>query len=306
VSTDPENPLGIKPSTFKLIDEALLIQEEDAQAAGTLGFMARAMVMATLPHKNPKTNRFTRKNGNYTLSISAPFENVGLPYGTYPRLLLAWISTEAVKTKKQELVLGKSLSGFMSSLGLIPTGGRWGTISRLKDQMDRLLSANFACRYDGVIANRAGVQTLKLDVAKSFEFWWEPKNPNQGSLWDSTLTLSTSFYDEVISNPIPVDLRALKALKGSAMALDIYTWATWRVFTARGKKVRIPWPLLQAQFGSAYADTRSGQQAFRRNFMKQLMRVKTVYPDLNIDKFEHGILLLPSRPHIKQVQPVDK
>jgi hypothetical protein len=76
--------IHIKPSILKLIDEALLIQEEDAKEAGTLGFMARAMViiMATLPHKNPKKDRFTRRNGNYTLSISAMAADVGLPYGT--------------------------------------------------------------------------------------------------------------------------------------------------------------------------------------------------------------------------------
>ena len=35
-----------------------------------------------------------------------------------PRLLLAWISTEAVRTQIREIVLGKSLSEFMRSLGI--------------------------------------------------------------------------------------------------------------------------------------------------------------------------------------------
>ncbi len=153
----------------------LLIQEEDAKEAGTLGFMARAMVMATLPHKNPKKDRFTRRNGNYTLSITTMFDGVGLPYGTYPRLLLAWISTEAVRTKEPELILGRSLSGFMSELGLIPTGGRWGSISRLKNQMDRLFSARFACRY----ADDERRSVVKMDIVDKFDLWWEPKDPNQ-------------------------------------------------------------------------------------------------------------------------------
>ena len=34
-----------------------------------------------------------------------------LPYGNLPRLLLAWVSTEAVRTQSRVLVLGKSLSG---------------------------------------------------------------------------------------------------------------------------------------------------------------------------------------------------
>jgi hypothetical protein len=42
-----------------------------------------------------------------------------------PRILLAWMTTEAVRTQSRELVLGDSLSRFMRSLDLVPTGGRW-------------------------------------------------------------------------------------------------------------------------------------------------------------------------------------
>ncbi len=47
--------------------------------------------------------------------------SVGLPYGMVPRLLIAWVTTEAVRIRERELVLGESLSGFMSELdGLLP------------------------------------------------------------------------------------------------------------------------------------------------------------------------------------------
>ncbi len=47
----------------------------------------------------------------------------GLPYGTYPRLLLAWLNTEAVRTKERTIILGHSLSEFMRQLDLIPEPG---------------------------------------------------------------------------------------------------------------------------------------------------------------------------------------
>lgn len=72
----------------KLITEALAIEEESAKKAGALGFMARAMVQTTLPHKAVKGNEFTRSNGHFTLSMLAP-SAIGLPYGNIPRLLLA-------------------------------------------------------------------------------------------------------------------------------------------------------------------------------------------------------------------------
>ena len=90
----------------KLITEALVIEAEEAKSADALGFMARAMVQATLPHKRIEGAEFTRTNGNFTLSITAP-SGIGLPYGSIPRLLLSWITTEAVQTKQRELELGR-------------------------------------------------------------------------------------------------------------------------------------------------------------------------------------------------------
>ena len=61
--------------------------------------------------------QYIRKNGPYTLVMSAVGENGRLPYGNLPRLLLAWVSTEAVRTQRRELILGRSLSEFMRKLG---------------------------------------------------------------------------------------------------------------------------------------------------------------------------------------------
>ena len=46
-----------------------------------------------------------------------------LPYGNLPRLLLAWVCTEAVRTQCRELVLGKSLSEFMRKLDIYSDSG---------------------------------------------------------------------------------------------------------------------------------------------------------------------------------------
>lgn len=48
--------------------------------AGALGFMARAKVQATLPHRKVDGNEFERRNGAFTLSLMAPAK-IGLPYG---------------------------------------------------------------------------------------------------------------------------------------------------------------------------------------------------------------------------------
>lgn len=130
----------------KLIADALAIEAESARKAGALGFMARAMVQTTLPHSRVEGNEFTRSNGHFSLTMLAP-SAIGLPYGNIPRLLLAWLTTEAVRKKERLIPLGDNLSSFMRELGLVPTGGRWGTITRLREQTERLFSCSVSCRY---------------------------------------------------------------------------------------------------------------------------------------------------------------
>ena len=278
----------ITKSLERILAEAVAIEDEAAKEAGALGFMTRAMVQATMPHRDPKVNEFRRRNGNYTLTMLAPSE-IGLPYGVIPRLLLAWISTETVRTQERTLVLGDNLSGFMRQLDLVPTGGRWGTITRLRGQMQRLFSCMVTCSYDS--GNRFALKNV--NIASEVNLWWEPKAPDQVGLWESTLKLSEEFYREVIDYPIPVDMRALKALKKSPLALDVYIWLTYRMSYLKDATV-IPWPLLMAQFGADYGRER----AFKEAFIEALRKVLTIYSDAKVEPTPQGLQLKPSRPHI--------
>jgi hypothetical protein len=130
----------IPKRTMRLLEQAVQIADQDAQETGDVGFTARSLVLCTLPHSKPKGNEFSRTNGHFTLTMLAP-SKVGLPYGTVPRLLVAWISTEIVRTKSKTLTLGSSLSEFLRELGLSRQGGQRGDITRLREQMRRL----FAC-----------------------------------------------------------------------------------------------------------------------------------------------------------------
>ena len=62
-----------------------------------------------------------------------------LPFGNIPRLLLAWVCTEAVRTQSRHLILGASLSEFMGKLGMDCVGG---ARTRLRNQMRRLFNAH--------------------------------------------------------------------------------------------------------------------------------------------------------------------
>ena len=158
----------------RLLREALAIEAEEAQAAGALGFMARLLVQTTLPHSRREELSFVRSNGRLHVSVTA-HPLLGLPYGRYPRLLLAWVTTEAVRTKSRHLRLGPSLSRFMVRLGLTPSGGPNGPIGRLREQMRRLFGATIAFTQDG--RSDGEWHDAGFRVAREVHLWWDPQVP---------------------------------------------------------------------------------------------------------------------------------
>lgn len=276
-------------SLNNLISDALAIEEQEAFEAGKVGFMARMLVQATMPHSDPKSTTFERVNGNFHLTMSAPSAKIGLPFGTIPRLLLSWITTEAVRTKERELILGDSMSSFMRQLDLAPTGGGKGNIVRLKNQTKRLFSASVSCYTD----TEEGYQNINFHLVKRSSLWWEPKNPDQLALWHSSVLLDEDFFEEITNRPVPIDMRALKALKRSPLALDIYNWLTYRM-SYLSRSTTIPWEALQMQFGSAYSETR----IFKYKFLEAMKKVQLVYPEAKVRESDGGLLLTPSKPHI--------
>ena len=274
----------------KLVSEALAIEAEEAQKAGALGFMLRAMAQATIPHKKVEGSEFTRTNGSFSLSILSPAA-IGIPYGSLPRLLMTWVTTEAVRTKERELHLGNTLSEFMGELDMAPTGGRWGSIPRLRTQMERLFNSTISCNFvsDEIHAGTG------FRVTDKYMLWWDQKRPDQRGLWDSKVVLTQEFFDEATTAPVPVDMRALKALRRSPMALDLYVWLTYRMSYLKRPTI-ILWEGLRAQFGADYARTR----AFKEAFLKHLKAVSVVYPEAKVADAGYGLELKPSKTHARK------
>jgi hypothetical protein len=273
----------------KFLDAAERIEELPAKDANSIGYIARGIVQATLPHREPKSSTFSRTNGNLTLTMTAISPELGLPYGAIPRLLLAWVGREAVITNSRHISLGEKLSVFLRNFGLLRSGGPRGDITRLKDQAARLFSSAMSIRY----CNEVESHSKNLIVADEYSLWTGFVDDSSENTWNASVTLSQTFFEELIEYPVPLDLRAYVALKASPMAIDIYSWLSYRYSYLR-KSTKIPWKLLEIQFGADYARTRD----FRYNFKKGLQRVGYIYPDANYHLSEEGLILLPSRTHI--------
>ncbi len=277
----------------RLVDAALAIDAEEAPEAAQLGFICRAMAQATMPHRKTDETTHVRTNGNFKLAMTAADPSVGLPYGSIPRLLLAWLTTEAVRTGSRELNLGNSLSSFLRELDLAPSGGKRGYMPRVKNQLNRLLGSLVRCSHSAQ-GEDSFIQFLIADRA---DLWWDTKTPDQQGLWESSVLLGSSFYDEVTANAIQIVTRALRSLSQSPLALDLYVGITHR-YSYLKKPTVIPWQSLEGQFGADYTRTRD----FKQKFLHHLRAVHAVYGEARFALDPHGLELLPSPTHVRRVR----
>ena len=305
--------MGDKSSTdlAKLID--LAVEIRDAPDVSEMAFMPRAFVQTTLPHSDPGAVLiWVRRNGNLVLTVKPDWELdskngkprcVGIPYGTIPRLLLFWITKEVLQKKSRYLELGDNLSSFMRELGLEPTGGRWGSITRLREQMNRLFRTKISFDLTHNIEGKTCQSWLDMQVAPKGQLWWSHKDPEEVTLWKSWIELGEEFYEAIQEAPVPIDMRALKTLKRSPLALDLYAWMNYRAFAIQSKNKGqfIPWSAMMMQLGADYANPNN----FRKKVKPAIRKVGAISPGLNYEFVDGGIIIYPEKSTITS-KPKDK
>ena len=288
---DPLTPQARHHFTrFDQVDQLVSASEANPER----GFMARMMALCSLPRTNPgNRHQYKRVNGPYKLIMIAGGDNK-LPFGNFPRLILAWVSTEAVRTQSRVIVLGPSLAKFMKTLGIYSSGGGRDQI-RLRNQMRRLFGCTVQLTYKDANVERF----VNSPISESGEYWWNPQRPDQPSLWDSKIELSEKFFNEIIRNPVPLDMNVLTSLKRCSLGLDLYLWLTYRTFTLRAP-LRLSWRQLYRQFGPDPNNvaTHDAVQNFRRRILRELKKIKTAWPELNYTTAPGALVLSPSTPTI--------
>ena len=263
-----------------------------SEADPDLGFMARLLALCSLPRTNPGDRwRYIRQNGPYKLIMISGGDSK-LPFGNLPRLILAWVSTEAVRTQRRELVLGSSLSEFMGKLGMDSVGG---ARTRLRNQMRRLFNAHVQLVYK----DKLGEASVSSSVADRTEFWWNSKRPDEPMLWESKIYLGEAFFNEIVRHPVPLDMNTLKALKRCSLGLDLYLWITYRTFALRAP-LRLSWRQLYQQFDAnpVKAPEKRAVQKFRLKVLRELKKIKLAWPELNYTTVPGLLILHPSMPAI--------
>jgi len=292
---DNINSFGVDTEAFDLLDiETSVISPKHPD----IFYLISPLIQANLPHSKPDSNEYSRSNGLLNIKILAPHDP-GLPYGIPPRLLLMHIFSYSKKRKCQDVYLGSGIREILKYLGVTPTTGKRGSVKAYSEQLLRLCSTFFTLTLE----SRNDIQHIKkIDIQNSplFEkasLWWDDDYDNEGGF----VRLSPKFYDAVQESAVPLDSQAIKKLQSSSMALDIYCWLTYRLCRLN-KPAKASWQSLINQFGANY----SLQKTFKQNFIAALKNVLAVYPDAKISYDAKGLLLKPSKAHVKQTKSISK
>lgn len=287
----------------RLIRSAVEIEAEDPDS---ILYMHTVFCQTGLPYRNPGllVRAWEREQGSVALKVDAgearnpdtgTWVKLGLPYGPKPRLILAHLNAEALRTGSPEIEVGDSLTAFVKRIlsnrltARSDPNGR--EIRLFKDQLGRLAASMI--RLAAVRNGRA--YQVDTKVVSAFDLWF-PKDQRQRVLWPSTVRLSLDYFESLQRHAVPLDERAIAALSHSAMALDLYCWLAQRLHRIDpGRPAFVPWAALHAQFGWHYERIRD----FRRVFCQTLDSVLTQYRAARVELDQRGMTLRNSSPPVK-------
>jgi len=260
------------------------------QSEAPVSYYTPILIQCTLPHSDPKTRDWKKTNGDFTLIISSGVDHnlvpYGIPYGSFPRLVLAYIITRVIQTGERRIALSSHFSSFLEELGY--TGNHKGNSKagkRIRDQLLRLLLASI--RFEGRTGTdeQGHMAGVKIDVAPKYSLWWDFKNPEQGSLWGSYIEISEEFRQSILRAPVPLRTDILKAVKKSPLALDVYMWVSYRLFTMRAtgqESISLGYGRLQEQFGTGIAEANYRQ--FRQELKLAFAKVANAWRSPDSEK----------------------
>jgi hypothetical protein len=296
---------------IKLVETGEQVAKIDAITAKSFALYPLALIYITFPHSRPITDSqeeisiWEKVSGGHKLTIKSGFTEknkktvfYGIPYGTLARILMAFITTEVNRTKSRKIYLGHSFSDFARKLNMQITGGDFGTIKRLKEQMSRLFEASIHYEY---INSEGYSQDFGTRLTKEKCVWWDNKYTNieTKTLLEAYIVLDQDFYNQLMQYRIPLDMRVINQLKNSTLALDLYMFLSYKIPKLK-KPLTIKWVDLHTQFGSSYNEVKKFTEACK----KHLRKIHCIFPQeygyAQIEYKRGAVTLFPSLPLLKK------
>ena len=217
----------------------------------------------------------------------------GLPWGSIPRLALAWLCTNVVRKRSRVVELGSSFEQFFTELGYpLRMGGR--NHRNIKTHVERLFSAAFYMDVEKWAGEDRWERDIEIwPVSKRVRLWRSRRERTAGGWTVASIELSEPLYEAIIERPFPINLNAIKTLRKSPLAIDLYLWLTFRMKGVR-HPLRLSWAQLCKQFSETERLSVAGARRFAERMRGQLCRVVEVWPEVRISFVRGGLVLMPS------------
>jgi hypothetical protein len=285
-----------QPDLFDRI--SMVASEEPAPS-----FLHSALCAMSLPVRRPADERaaIIRQDGQYTLVVTPKpvVERVdgqqrlvvlGVPYGSLPRLVLIHIMTEAVRSKSRLVVLGDSFAEWMRRMGFRTVSyGPRGSATLVRQQLDRLLACEWMIRWDSGATQgekEFGIKEIKI----TNEYVGVDR---RDASFVREIYLTEGFFEHLRRHAVPLNEHAIRQLRDSATALDLYTWLAYRLPRVSPKRpATLSWAQLAVHFGNDGRNLRKFRQTVRDAWERH---VSGVYPEARAE-FDTSVIRLFASP----------
>ncbi len=244
-----------------------------------------------LPRRQTEGASFKRQFGNAWICVSAGYLDEGqgpvlqpVPYGPAPRHLMAYMNTYAIRHRTREIPIGEDITDLLRLIGQENQGGNRYKTARL--HLHALAASRVQLGYRGRTFNDQPIEQFDA---------WSSDGSTRNRRWPGVLLLSKSYYESLKGAGVPIDRRALRAIGGAALDIDVYTWLAHRL-TQIDQPQTISWRALQDQFGDEYKDSSN----FRREMNRALKVALAVYPEARqaIEPVRGGLRLRHASPPV--------
>jgi hypothetical protein len=250
-----------------------------------IGFISWCNLLLSLPHSEGGADRVLPAGVTIGGAQGRP-----LPYGRYPRLIIIYLCTEAIKSNSPRVELGATVSSFAHRLEITPTTGPRGSVRQLKEQLGRMKDLYYSLEVNRGRSNRIqDTASVNFFFLSSSHLWWDE---GSGPSW---VQLSPDFFNSLKERPIPLRFDLVRAERKS-VGMDLLIWLSYvgHLVASRQEPFSISWKVLEIQFASSYAERRH----FKRFFLEALKGVvEQHYPKGRFESSREGLRIfsMPSR-----------
>jgi hypothetical protein len=289
-----------KPSGMRLVEMALsperaAILNRSAQEDDALAYYPSFLCCVTLPAKRVTEPVYERESGPFKVRIVSAY---GVPYGVYPRILIAAITTYVTKRKNagldtRKVYLGSNFNDCIKELLGVDylSGGRNGNLTRFKHQYRSTITSRIYWWQNKYSRRMPAPYDIAVDWDEAIEHTpqledhvlWKANRETveggkEGINFSTTLTLGEYFHRDICEHSPQIDARIFRELSktGGCLPVDLYVWLTYRANALKSEhryELRLSWDLLKMQFGAGYGE----MKGFRKRLIPALHRVALFY-----------------------------